>query len=100
MELHNATEASTQTGRQIVHRVARLPVEAGFEVQVVAGRGAGRADPADHFAPAYVLTDAHEYRRLMPVAGLQADAVDAAVADAGVVAVAAGPAGPDHPPEG
>src|SRR4051794_41340771 len=60
-------------------------------MQVVAEAEAGAADAADYLALADVLADAHEDRRLVAVAGRQR----CTVLDAGVVAVAPGPAGDD-----
>ena len=96
----NAMHQQRQAG-QPVQRVDRRAVEAHLEVQVVAGRGAGGADPADHLAAAHLLA--------RPAPGSATGArsrcdspspLVAAVVDAGVVAVPAVPAGPDHPPVG
>src|SRR3954468_12279301 len=88
----------TKAVRQILQGIPRYAVEARLEVQVIAGGRAGGADPADHLAPAHVLADADQDRRLMPIAGLEGVPVDPSVVDAGVVAVAVAPAGPDHVP--
>src|SRR5689334_14666881 len=93
-------QGSAEAARQVGQRVAGYAVEAGLEVQMVAGGGAGGADPPDDLAAAYVLADVHEHRRLVAVAGGEADSADLPVVDAGVAAVATGPARPDHPPVG
>src|SRR3954453_18792304 len=69
-------------------------------MQVRAGGGAGRADPADDVAAAYLLPGGHEDLRLVAVAGGQVAALVLAVRDAGVVAVPARPAGEQNPAVG
>src|SRR5512133_3272349 len=64
--------ASTQAGRKPIQGLDRRPVDAYLEVQVVPGRGAGRADQPDDLAPVHVLADRHEDLGLVPVAGGQA----------------------------
>src|SRR5689334_14833943 len=69
-------------------------------MQVWSGRRAGRADPADHLPRADRLTGPDQDQRLVPVAGAQPLPVELAVVDAGVVAVAAVPAGARDPAAG
>src|SRR3954469_23178985 len=74
---------------EIAHRVHGVPVDADLEVKVGPGGVAGVAGVADDLALPDVRTDRDGDARLVAVTGRDA----AAVVDAGVVAVAAGPAG-------
>ena len=74
---------------EVPHRVDRIAADPDLEVQVRAGRVARVAGVADDLALADALADRDRDPRLVAVA--RGDA--AAVVDAGVVAVAAGPAG-------
>src|SRR5215204_2817859 len=73
---------------QVAHRVDGRPVDARLEVQVVAEAVPGAADVADHLALAHARAHRGPVARLVRVAGRER----AAVVDARVVAVAAGPA--------
>src|SRR5690349_9115867 len=86
----------TKAVRQISQGILRYAVEARLEVQVIAGRRAGGAHPADHLALVHELADVHQDPRLMAVARLERDPTYSPVVDAGVLAVPVAPAGPDH----
>src|SRR5688572_25062649 len=73
------------SGLEVAHRVHRGPVDADFEVQVVAEAVTGAAHRADHLALLHVLAGADSDRRLVRVTRRRA----AAVLDARVLAVAA-----------
>src|SRR5829696_3485920 len=73
---------------QVPHRIDGRPVDAHLEVQVVAEAVPGAADVADHLALAHARAHRGPVARLVRVAGRER----AAVVDARVVAVAAGPA--------
>src|SRR3954452_24634150 len=79
-------------GLQVAHGVDRRAVDARLEVHVRAEAVARAARRADDLALRDALADGDADARLVPVTGRQA----AAVADAGVVAVAADPARDEH----
>src|SRR5262245_355361 len=64
-------------------------------MQVIAGGRAGRADASDDLSTLDLLSDADQDRGLVRVAGREPASVVETVVDAGEVAVAAVPAGPD-----
>src|SRR5436309_7225570 len=88
----NASCPLRGSASEVAQRVHDRAVDAHLEVQVRAEAETGAAGQADDLALADVLADARLDRRLVPVARRH----HCGVLDAGVVAVAAFPAGDDH----
>src|SRR5205085_10400566 len=84
-----STGSHCTPGLEVAHRVDRHAVDARLEVHVRAEAVARAVRDPDHLALRDALADRHEDALLMAVTGGE----PAAVADAGVVAVAGHPAG-------